>query len=71
MCSLINSLFHVTGIDNTVCSKNRIVNRNVHIRLLLIVFQINSISLIDSEEFRETSINCVFCLFSYCQGIEL
>ena len=38
-------------------SKNRIGNRNVHSKLPIIVFQISSISLIESEEFRETSID--------------
>ena len=37
-------------------SKNWISYRNVHSKLLIIVFQINSISLIESEEFRVTSI---------------
>ena len=36
-----------------MCSKNRIGNRNVLSKLPIIVFQINSISLIESEEFRE------------------
>ena len=35
-------------------SKNRIINRNVHSKLPIIIFQINSISLIESEEFGET-----------------
>ena len=57
MCSLIvSSLFTVTGNNNTMYSRNRIGNRNCHFKLPIIVFQINSISLIDSEEFRETSI---------------
>ena len=34
-------------------------NRNVHSKLPIIIFQINSISLIESEEFRETSNNVV------------
>ena len=38
-------------------SKNRIGNRTVHFKLPIIVFQINSISLIELEEFRETSNN--------------
>ena len=35
-------------------SENRIGNKNYHFKLPIIVFQINSISLIESEEFRET-----------------
>ena len=38
-------------------SKNRIGNRNVLCKLPIIVFQIKSISLIESEKFRETSIS--------------
>ena len=57
MFSFFNSLFSVTGNTNIVYSKNRIGNRHFCIKLLIIVFQINSISLIDSEEFRETSID--------------
>ena len=53
--SLINSLFTVTVNNNTVYSKNRIVNRKFHSKLPIIVFQINSVSLIESKEFRETS----------------
>ena len=59
MCSFFNNLFTVTGNDNTVYSKIRIGNRNFHSKLPIIVFQINSISLIQSEEFRETSIDFV------------
>ena len=50
MCSFINNLFTATG------NNNRIGNRNVHFKLAIVVFQINSISFIESEEFRETSI---------------
>ena len=56
MCRFLNNLFTVTGNNNTVYSKNRIGNRNVHSKVPTIVFQINSISLMESEEFRETSI---------------
>ena len=56
MCSSLNNLFSVTGNNNMIYSKNRIGNRNAHSKLLIIVFQINSINLIESEEFRETSI---------------
>ena len=59
MCSLINSLFTATGNNNTMYNKNRIDNRNCHFKLPIIVFQINSISLIEPEEFRETSISCI------------
>ena len=55
MCSFLNNLFTVTGNNNTMYSKNRIGNRNVHSKLPIVVFQINSISSIESEEFRETS----------------
>ena len=53
MCSFLNNLFTVTANNNTMYSKNRIGYRNVHSKLLIMVFQINSISLIESEEFRE------------------
>ena len=56
MCSFLNNLFTVTGNNNTMNSKNRVGNKNVHSKLPVIVFQINSISLIESEEFWETSI---------------
>ena len=46
----------VTSNNNTMYSKIWIGNRNALSTLPIIVFQINSISLIDSEEFRETSI---------------
>ena len=57
MFSFLNNLFTVTGNNNTMYSKNRIGNRNVHSKLpiVVVVIQINSISLIESEEFRETS----------------
>ena len=57
MCSFFNSLFSVTGNNNMIYCKNRIGNRYFCIKLSIIVFQINSISWIDSEEFRETSID--------------
>ena len=53
MCSFFNKLFTVIGNNNTVHSKNRFGNRNFHSKLSIIVFQINSISLIELEEFRE------------------
>ena len=46
MCSFFNNLFTVAGNNNTVYSKNRIGYRNVHFKLQIIVFQINSISVI-------------------------
>ena len=54
MCSFLNNLFTVTGNNNTIYSENRIGNRKFHSKLPIVVFQINSISLIGSEEFRET-----------------
>ena len=56
MCSFFNNLFTVTGNNNTIYSKDMIGNKNFHSKLLIIVFQINSVSLIESEEFRETPI---------------
>ena len=53
MCSFFNSIFTVTGNNNTMCSKNRIGNRNFNSKLLIIVFHINSISLVESEELRK------------------
>ena len=47
---------------NTMYSKNRIGNRNVHSKLPIVVFQINSIISIESEEFRENSIACATTL---------
>ena len=49
MCSFFNKLFTVTDNNNTMCG-----NRKFHSKLPIIVFQINSISLIESEEFRES-----------------
>ena len=60
MCSFLNNLFIVSGNNNTMYSKHRIGNRNVHSKLPIVVFQINSISSIESEEFRETC-NLVQC----------
>ena len=56
MCSFLNNSFTVTGNNDSMYSKNRIGNRSVDSKLPIVVFQINSISLIESEEFRETSI---------------
>ena len=56
MCSFFNKNFTATGNNNTMYSKNNIGNRIFHSKLPIIAFQINSISLIESEEFREPSI---------------
>ena len=56
MHGLFNKFLTVTGNTNTMYSKNRIGNRKFHSKLPIIVFQINSVSLIQSIEFRETSI---------------
>ena len=55
MFSFLKDLFTVTGNNNKMYSKNRIGHRNVHSKLQIVVFQINSISSIESGEFRETS----------------
>ena len=56
MCCFYNSLFIVAGDINITHSRNRIGNRNFNQKKLpIIVFQINSISLIESEKIRETS----------------
>ena len=57
VCSFFNRFFTVTGNNYTMYSKNRIGNRKFYTKLPIIVFQVNSISLIESEEFRETSIH--------------
>ena len=55
MFSFLNNLFTVTSNNNTMYSKHWIGNRNVHSKLPIVVFPINSISSIESEEFRKTS----------------
>ena len=60
MCSFFNQLFTITGINNIMYSKNRIGNRKFHSKPPIIVFQINSISLNESEEFRETLIGLIW-----------
>ena len=55
MCSFFNKIFTATGHNNKMSSKNSIGNIKFQSKLSIIVFQINSISLIESEEFRETS----------------
>ena len=47
--------FTVTSCNNTIYSKYRIGNKNALSKLPITVFQINSINLVESEEFRETS----------------
>ena len=55
MCSFFQRLFTVTGNNYVVHNKIRIGNRKSHSKLPIIAFQITSISLIESEEFREIS----------------
>ena len=55
MCSSFSNLFTVTGNNNIMYSKTRIGNRKFYTKLTMTVFQITSISLIESEEFRETT----------------
>ena len=56
MCGFLNNLFTFTGNNNTMYGKNRIGNRNSQSKLPIIVYQINSISFIESQEFRKTSL---------------
>ena len=39
MCGLNNSLFTVTGNNNTMYSENRIGNKNCHFKLPIIVLE--------------------------------
>ena len=55
MRSFFIDSFTVTGNNNTMYSKNRIGNRNFQSKLSIIVFQMKSLSLIESETFRKTS----------------
>ena len=55
--SLINYLLLLV-FNNTMYSKKWIGNRKFRSKLPIIVIQITSISLIESEEFRETSNDC-------------
>ena len=57
MSRVLHNLFTVTGNSNTIYSKNRIGNTNVHSKLPIIVFQINSTSLMESEEFRKPQLD--------------
>ena len=66
MCSFFNKLFTVTGNNNTMYSKNRIGKRNFLFKLPIIVFQINSISLIESGKFRENSIGSRYLTVTWC-----
>ena len=49
MCSIFFLCFTVTGINNTMHSKYMIGNTKLNSKLLIVIFQINSISLIESE----------------------
>ena len=49
MCSLFFLFFTVTGINNTMYSKYMIGNTKLNSKLPIVIFQINSISLIESE----------------------
>ena len=68
MCSVYNKLFTVTGNNNTTYSKNRIGNRNFISKLPITVFQISSISLIESEEFREILIGSTIQIHRHFEG---
>ena len=57
MHCFFSNLSTVPGNNNTIYSENGIDNRNVHSKLPIIVFQINSISLIEPEEFSKTSMD--------------
>ena len=54
MCSFFNELFSITTNNYTMFKKNNIGNRKFHFQIPIIIFQINSIHLFESEEFRET-----------------
>ena len=43
------SFFTVTGINNTLYSKSMIAKRKINSKLLLVIFQINSISLMSQR----------------------
>ena len=61
--------------DFTIDDKDRISNRNFHSKLPIVVFQINSISLTELEEYRETSIMLMICSHFYmaisCEEIRI
>ena len=59
MCSFFIKIFTVTGINNKMYNKYRIGNRKLYSKLPIVIFQINSISLIESENFWETSISLI------------
>ena len=49
MCSLFFKFFTVTVINNKVHSKYKIGNRKLNSKLAIVIFQMNSISLIESD----------------------
>ena len=49
VCSFFFLFFTVTGINNTMYSKYMIGNTKLNSKLPIVIFQINSISLIESE----------------------
>ena len=49
MCSFFFVFVTVTGINNTMYSKYMIGNTKLNSKLPIVIFQINSISLIESE----------------------
>ena len=49
MCSIFFKFFTVTGINNIMYSKYRIGNTKLNTKLPIVIFQINSISLNESE----------------------
>ena len=61
--------------DFTIDDKDRISNRNFHSKLPIVVLQINSISLTELEEYRETSIMLMICGHFYmaisCEEIRI
>ena len=59
MFSFFNKIFPVTGINNILYSNNTIGNRKFQSKLLITVFQINSISLIESENFGKPHLRSI------------
>ena len=55
MWSFFNNLSTIASNNDIMYSKNWIGNRTFHSKLPIIVFQIYSITLIESEESRESS----------------
>ena len=68
MCSFFHKLFTAAGNNNTMYSKNKIGNRKFHPKLPIIVFQINSISLIESEESKESLIVLIERIMLFAAG---